>query len=256
MENQRLRKKDDMRWTKAMKCYIMNTNTDLIEMQNKDRDKELGDILTEKKQNLNDLGLNVKKNRFILKEVMVDFNSKILANTNPILLKRYGKTHPDEIKSSIKRCIHQINVENNTLLTKIEAEQLELRLLKNNSTRFPFKENTDHSKLKRIMEDEANLDEKIKLARLKKKKMKDMVVLLQKNLNKYDPILDQLSRDKEELAANLMNEIELGVKFESDTNKKTQELKDELFASQKQTIKQTGEIEQINCVVDSIDRNR
>lgn len=41
-----------------------------------------------------------------------------------------------------------------------------------------------------------NLDEKNRLKK-KKKKMKNMVDLVQQNLNKYDPILDQLCKDKE-----------------------------------------------------------
>lgn len=44
---------------------------------------------------------------------MDDFKGKTLSNINQISLKRHEKTHPDEIRSSIKRSIQQMNNENN-----------------------------------------------------------------------------------------------------------------------------------------------
>lgn len=255
MEYKRVKMMNDERWTNAIKCDIMKTFTDLLEVQNNNRQEGLDVILDEEKQYLHELKSNVKKNRLIMKEGITDFKEKMLSKTNRKLLERYRYTHPDEIKSSIKRSIHQINYGANILITQINQKKSELRKL-NNSYEFQHKKTINYGNFKGIMRNFTNIDDKIRLANFKKRKMKNMVNLAQQNLNKYDSLLEQLHNDQEEMATNIMNEIEIVVQFERETNNYTQQLKNEILASQKQRIKQVGKIEQLNFMSDSMDRSR
>lgn len=255
MEYKRVKMMNDKRWTNAIKCDIMKTIADFIEIQNKNRQEEFDVIFEKQKQYLEDLKLNVYKNRLVMKDGINDFKDKMLSNTNRILLERYRCIHPDEIKYSMKRAIHHINYEENVLITQINQKKKELEEL-NNVHEFQYKSTINRSQRKGIMKDLASIDDRIRLATFSKTKMKKMVNLAQQHLNKYDSLLEQVQNDMEEMATNLMNEIEIGAQFKRDTYKCTKQLKNEMLASKEKRIKQIDKIEQLNTKFDSMARVR
>jgi hypothetical protein len=255
MEYERVKMMNDERWTNARKCEIMKTFTDLLVVQDNNHQEGLDVIVDEEKQYLQDLKSKVKKNRLLMNEGMNDFKDKMLSKTNRILLERYRHTHPDEIKSSMKRSINQTKNEANILITQINQKKNEIREL-NNAYEFRHKDTISYGNFKKIMRNVTNIDDRIRLAKFKKTKMEKMVDRAQQNLNKFDSLLEQLHNDKKEMATNIMKQTKIVVQLKMETNKYTQQLKNEILASQKQRIKQVGKIEQLNFMSDSMDRSR
>lgn len=251
----RLEMINDRHWTNITKCDILAKYAGLIEADKNIRDKGLDIKLNNEKRYVHDLKKENRTYRELTKKTKNQNNDSLLSGVQDrILVERYKSLRPDGIKLITEGNIFRITHKSNRLIEEINKKNYELEDIQ--ASLLDINENIIEDTLKQEIIEIRKIDKKLALVHMYNKKTKLMVDFAKHNLSIYDTIIEQLRNDVGLIGKNIVKALEIGTFFKEDEANFIQNYLDEKTCTENHINKDMVRINQLNSIMDSLERSR
>lgn len=243
----------DRHWTNILKCDLLSKYAVLVNADDNIRHEAMDIKLNKEKKYVHNLKIDHKIYRDIVRKSK---NKDLLLSgiENRILAERYKSLHLDGIKSITEGNINRFNHKSNKLIKETNKRNRELEDIQKCLLEVD-KNIIEDITTKKIMEIK-KIDKKLALVHMYNKKTELMVKFAKHNLSLYDTTIEQLRKDIGLMAKNLMKALEIGTFFKEDEANFIQSYIDEKTDIENRINKDMVRINQLNSIIDSLERSR
>lgn len=245
----------DRNWTNILKCDLLTKYAGLINASENIRHEGMNIKLNKENKYVHNLKIDNKIYRDLARKNKSQNNDSLLSGIeNRILAERYKNLHPDGIKSITESNINRFNHKSNVIIKEINRRNRELEDIRKLLLEID-KNIIDDTTTKEIMEIR-KIDKKLALVHMYNKKTELMVNFAKRNLSMYNTVIEQLRQDVGLMGKNVMKALEIGTFFKEDEATFIQSYIDEKTDIENRINKDLVRINQLNSIIESLERSR
>lgn len=245
----------DRHWTNILKCDILSKYAGLVNSDENIRHEGMHIKLDKEEKYVHNLKMDNKVYRdLVRKSKNQNKDTLLLGIENRNLVEKYKNLQPDGIKSITESDINRFNYKSNKIINKTNIRHRELEDIQKCLLEMD-KDIIENAKTKEIMEIR-KIDKKLALVHMHNKKTELMVNFAKRNLSIYDTVIEQLRQDVELMGKNVIKTLEIGTFFKEDEATFIQSYINEKTDIDNRINKDMVRINQLNSIIDSLERSR